>query len=53
MESKVLEDLELDGRNINLVLKSMVVKTLGSADRMNSALTTFRFRYLSQCQMNH
>jgi hypothetical protein len=30
MESKILEDLEVDGRNIN-----MVVKTLGPATKIN------------------
>jgi hypothetical protein len=35
MESKILEDLEVDGRNINMVLKGMVVKTLGPATRIN------------------
>jgi hypothetical protein len=34
MESKMLEDLEEDGRNINLVLKGMVVKTLDPATRI-------------------
>jgi hypothetical protein len=35
MESKMLEDLEEDGRNINLVLKGMVNKTLGPDNRIN------------------
>jgi hypothetical protein len=35
MESKMLEDLEEDGRNNNLGFKGMVVKTLGSATRIN------------------
>jgi hypothetical protein len=34
MESKMLEDLEEDGRNIYLVLKGMVVKTLGPVTRI-------------------
>jgi hypothetical protein len=34
-ENKMLEDVEEDGRNINLVLKSMVVKTLDLASRIN------------------
>jgi hypothetical protein len=35
MESKMLENLEEDGRNINVVLKGMVVKTLGPATGIN------------------
>jgi hypothetical protein len=35
VESKILEDLEVDGRNINLVLKGMVVKILGPGTRIN------------------
>jgi hypothetical protein len=35
MESKMLENLEVDGRDINLVLKDVVVKTLGPATRIN------------------
>jgi hypothetical protein len=34
MESKMLEDLEEDGRNINLVLKDIGVKTLDPATRI-------------------
>jgi hypothetical protein len=56
MESKVLEDLEdleEDGRNINLLLKGMVVKTLGPDTRINYARSILPFRYFSQCQVGH
>jgi hypothetical protein len=35
MESEMLEDLEEDWRNINLVLKGIVVKMLGPITRIN------------------
>jgi hypothetical protein len=35
MESKMLDDLEEDGRNINLDLTGMIVKTLVPATRIN------------------
>jgi hypothetical protein len=53
MESKTLRDLEEDGRNNNLALKGMVVKTLGLATRINQTLSILPFRYLSQYQLGH
>jgi hypothetical protein len=53
VESKMLEDLEEDGRNINLVLEGMVVKTLGPATRMNSTLSVLPCRCSSQRRVGY